>query len=116
MQDRLLADLLRERKLHEDAVDFFIGIQLCDEFEQLCLGGFFGERILIGFEAAFCAVLLLVRYIHAGSGVVADQHDCESGISALCAELFDLCADFRFHICGDFLAVNDLCHCLFLLI
>ena len=56
-------------------------------------------------------VLSLVGDIDAGSGVIADQHNCESGIGALCAELFDLCADFRLHICGDLFAVNDLCHC-----
>src|SRR5215475_1909498 len=59
-------------------------------------------------NADFFAGLLFVSHIEVGAGIVADQHDAESGDDSPPAfERVDFFFDFLLHLFGNGSAVND---------
>ena len=52
-----LVHVLRQRKLHEDAVDRVVGVQLGDEIEDLAFGGVRRKAVVARLDPASCDAL-----------------------------------------------------------
>jgi hypothetical protein len=79
----LRVDLLRHRKLHQDAVDLGIGVERVYQGQKLGLARVRGETMLDAAQARFDGRLALVAHIDLAGGIVADQHDGEAWHDAM---------------------------------
>ena len=72
--DPPLVHLLRQRQLDEDAGDALVGVQVCDEREQVGLGRLGGELVVERLDPYLLAGLLLAADVESGGLVLADEH------------------------------------------
>ena len=93
-QGGVLVQVLRQRQLHQDAVDSGIVIQGVDGGFQLFLGGFRRHIDGAGIHADFRAAVALVADIDFAGRIVADQDDGQAGSKALGFEGRDAGSDF----------------------
>jgi hypothetical protein len=80
-QHFFLIEVLGQRQLDQDAVNVLPAIEGLHQFQQLLLGGFRGDSILLAVNAALGAVLLLSVYVHTGGGVISHQHHSQAGLA-----------------------------------
>ena len=111
LNHELFVQMLRQRGLHENAVDFFIRIQLFDQCEQLFLRRFRGQNVLFGIDTRFRARLFLVVHIDLRGRIVSDEYDGHAGLHAARLERGCILRDLHPHLCRDGLAVNPNRHC-----
>ena len=78
VDQRLLVDMWRQRRLHQDAVHGRIGIETVDQREQLVLGGGRRQVVVERAEADLVAGLALVAHVDRRGGIVPDQHHRQS--------------------------------------
>ena len=71
----LLVDLLRQRQLHEDAVDRWVGVEPVDQRQQIGLAGVGGQAVLEALHPGLDRRLALVADIDLARRILADQHD-----------------------------------------
>ncbi|MCY1225554.1 hypothetical protein D9M72_377520 [compost metagenome] len=116
LDDRLGVQVLRQRQLHEDAVNGGIRIELRNQRGEFFLRGCLRQGVLDRQEAALLGHLALRGNIGVACRIVADDHDgkacANTGIrlERLGRGLHSL--DDR---SGDFLAINHSRHGMFLL-
>src|SRR5207237_3712623 len=91
----LRIDLLRERKLDEDAVNVVIAIQAIDFREQLSLVRRVVEHQLRTAQAELICFLRFVANVELGGGIIADAHRDET---RLIGEAADDRADLLFEV------------------
>ena len=87
----LVVEVLRERKLTKDTVDFFILVKPVHKRVELLLRCFGRESIFYAVKAALLTGALLVPYIYLRSGVVADNNYRKPGSYSLSLECFTFC-------------------------
>src|SRR5574344_1760720 len=73
--DRLFVNMLRQRELHEYAVDAFVGVQPIDQREQFLLRRLLGQSYYVRGEADLLTGGVLVSDIHLRGGVFSDYYD-----------------------------------------
>ena len=101
-------NMLRQRKLHQNAVDGRVVVQLLHEGEQRLLVGFRRQLVLEGFQSGFDGRPALVANIDLARRILADQHDGEAGRQAVFRlQDGDLPADGLAEPGGKGLAVDD---------
>lgn len=79
---RALGYLLRQRKLHEDAVNAVVGVERRDKPQKLCLRRCGREVISAAVYAALEAVALFIAHIYLRCRVVSYQHRRKAGPAA----------------------------------
>lgn len=92
----LLVDVARERKLHDEAVDIGVGVELCDSLQQLLLAHAVLESDERGLESALGASLHFVCHVGFAAAVVTHKNGGEVGL------LFAFGNHFP-HLLGNFL-------------
>ena len=102
--------LLGKRELDQNAVYSVVIVELFNQRQKLCLRGLFGKSILKGLKAHLCARLFLVVHIYSGSRVITYDNNCQSNGNALCFKLLGLSLYSCLYLCGNCLAVNEICH------
>ena len=75
----LFVDVLWRRRLHEDAVDSGVGVEIGDHFEQFFLSCFRGQLDLHRVETEIRAGAGFRAYINSRGRIIADKHDGEAG-------------------------------------
>lgn len=94
-------------KLNQNTVNFVAPIQVIDQFEQfLGFNGVWGS-MFFAVDAQLLATLYLSPDIDLGSGMVAHQHDRQTGLHPGCGHCFDIRRDFRPDLACDFVAVQN---------
>ena len=78
VQHLLAVDLLRQRKLHQDAVHRRIGVELFDQRQHLALRRVLGKLVIERAHAGFDRLLRLVAHVDGARRILADQHDREA--------------------------------------
>ena len=78
-----LANLLGERRLHQNAVQMTGGIQTGQQREQIGLAGGFGQDMRFGNDAQFGADFFLAADIDLGGGVFPYPHKGQPGNDSL---------------------------------
>src|SRR6185312_7069627 len=110
VDQRVLVDVLRQRRLHQDAVDGRIGVELVDQREQFFLRRAARQVVVEGSEADLVAGLALVAHVHRRGGVVAHQHHSEARRGmALRLALGDASANPLQQFLRDAFAVENAC-------
>ena len=79
VQDDLAVDLLGERELDQDPMDFGVRVHLLDQCQQLGLVGAGGQFVLININTRRVAGLLLVFHVEFRRRIVPDQNRCQPG-------------------------------------
>ncbi len=103
-------DLVGQRQLDEDAVDFVAGVEGGDEVEHGFSSDVLGRRDEVAVDAEFGAGLDLVADVNLRGGDVADEHGGEAGADALGGEDADFFGDFLLDCGGNGGAVEDSWH------
>ena len=101
--------MLRERKLHYEAVHVGVVVQLIDFLEEFlfCYIGFVTQECRG--EAAFFACFYLVGNIGFAASVVPYKYGCEvRTLAAIGDDAFDFCRNLLLYGCCYSLAVNKL--------
>ena len=89
-----LVHVLRQRKLHEDAVDRVVGVQLGDEVEDLALGRIRRETVVARLDPGLVRRLVLRADVDVRRGIVADENRREAhGLAIRPHVLGNLCAN-----------------------
>lgn len=70
-------DMFTERKLYEDAADFFVFVEMLDGRNNLVHGACGRECDMVEFNADFLRRLCLHADIDGGIGAFTRLHDCE---------------------------------------
>ena len=78
VEHRLLADLPRQRQLHEYSVYGFVGVEGADPRQNLRFAGAGRQMVVHGVEAERFGGLVLVADIDFAGGIVADQNGRQS--------------------------------------
>ena len=104
---RVGVEAARQRQLHQDAVHRRIRAEARDQLEERGLGGVGGQAVIGGGDADLAGVLGLGLDVHGGGGIVADEHDGETGGDAAPGEGGGAHADLVFDLGRDQLAVED---------
>ena len=78
LDDAASIDVIRQRKLHEDAVDGRIGIELFDQRNQFFFGGLGWQRMLDRIEAALLGPLAFGGDIDLAGRIVPDNDHCDA--------------------------------------
>ena len=73
----VLVDMLRERKLDDQAVYVAVRINIAYYFQQFFFRGLFGKTDNVGSESSVRARLFLVGYVCLAGGIVAYQNGRE---------------------------------------
>ena len=110
MIDRFI-DLFRRRRLHENAVDRRVAIQLLDSREEIVLGRLGGQFEFYRMQPEFAAHLVLRSDIGARSGIVADQNDRESGGNTFDFSVCNFAAQLGIDFFRNRAAVDQLGRC-----
>ena len=71
----LFIEALRQRQLHEDAVNVLIRRKRRDELLRLLLGGLLGKVVAEGTDTRLLARLHLIADVHLRGRIIADEHD-----------------------------------------
>jgi hypothetical protein len=101
---------LRQRQLHEDAVDAVVGGELADEREQLVVRDRRRQAVHLARHADLLRRALLVAHVHGGRRVFAREHDVQRRRTAVrLRETRDLGRDLATDLRGDRLAIQDAC-------
>ena len=79
LEHGLGADLRRQRKLHQDAVDRRVGVEPADLCQQRRLGGVRGQADGADGDAGLVGGAVLGAHIDSAGGIVADQHHGQAG-------------------------------------
>ncbi len=109
LYNRLVIEVLRQRKLYENAVDVLFGVEGLYKVEQLLLGRFGRQSVLLGLEADNLAGFFLVINIHSGGGVVADDYNRQArGDVVIIFQLKRLLSDSLLYLCRYLFAVYNL--------
>ncbi len=82
LNDRIRIQMLRQRQLHENAVDGRIVVQRGHQGSQLFLRRLRRQRVLDGLEAALLGHLALGVHIGVAGRIVADDDDRKPGLHA----------------------------------
>ena len=110
LDDGVLADVVGQWQLHQDAVIAGVIVKAAHYRERIVLRCVGGQHDCLGDHARLDCGALLHAHVHSGCGIVADEHDSESGGDAvLGAHLRDDCPDFCAHFRGYARAVNQGC-------
>ena len=96
-------------QLHKDAVYLGVSVHLLHQRQQIFLSGIYGQSVVVRMKADLFTSPFLGCDIGPGRRVIPDQNHAEPWHHTLGLELSDLLFQFRTHICGDLLAINDLC-------
>ena len=67
----------RQRKLNENAVDGFVGVQRSDQVEKPGLADISGRAVLDGMKPEFARQLELASHINLAGGIFAGEHNRE---------------------------------------
>ena len=109
LDNRLVVEMLRQRKLYENAVDILFGVKRLYKAEQLLLGRSGRQSVLLGLEADNLACLFLVINIHSGGGIVADDYNRQArGNIVIIFQLQSLLSDSLLYLCRYLFAVYNL--------
>src|SRR5690606_34727443 len=101
-------DVVRQRQLHQDAVDLRIAVQLLDEPEQLRLGDARRQVPGKGAHAHLGAGTSLVAYVGVRGGIVAHEQHREPGRAAAPGvALLDALPQLLLQLPGDGFAVDQ---------
>ena len=100
-----LVDVAGQRQLHEEAVHSVVGVQVCEESQELGLGGVRGQTDVPRLDADGLSRPLLEVDVDLGRRVVSDEHGGETDV----AELGDFGGHFAAHLGRQRLAVDDGC-------
>ena len=79
LRARVLVDLLRQRQLHQDAVDRRVAVEPVDQGQKLVGGGFGRGAVQLAGDAGLLAGLLLVANVDLAGRVFAHQHGRQAG-------------------------------------
>ena len=102
-----LINLLRRRRLHENAVDFRIGVQFGDQGKHLLHRRVGGEHPFLRIDAKLGALLHLGIDVDLRCGIVADQHHRQSGRTPLRLQRFHPARGLLVDLPGNLLAVDN---------
>jgi hypothetical protein len=109
LDDDTFVDVVRQRNLHEDAVDRLVRVELADQAQQLRLRRGVGQVVAHRHEPALLAGGALVSDVDLRGRVVADEHDREPGATVtLRGEPVGLDSHLAPDVGCDRLAVDDL--------
>jgi hypothetical protein len=86
-------DLLRQRRLDEDAVDLLVLVELAHQREQVVLGRHGRQPVVDRLDAGRLGCLVLEADVDLGGRIVTDEHCREAHVS----EPGDLLAHFPAH-------------------
>ena len=106
LEHAALADPLRQRQLHEDAVDVRAAVQLSDQREQLALRRLRGQAEVHAADAALLTVARLAAHIDLRGGILTHEHDGKAGRAR---KALHLGADGGLFLRGQRLSVHQLC-------
>ena len=106
-QDFLGINLRRQRKLHQDAVNFVAPVQLQDQVQQLLGRNRVRRGKLFAVDAHFLAAFHFAANIDFRGRVVPDQNDGQSGTHAGRRHVLYLGSNFRPDFGGDLVAVQN---------
>ena len=98
-----LVEVLRQRRLDEDAVDRVVVVQLLDHRDQLLLRDVRRKPPVVGADPDLLRRLVLAADVDVRRGIVADEHGCEADV----AELGDVRRDLGPHLRRERPAVHD---------
>ena len=102
--DRLrLVEMLRQRRLDEDAVDRVVVVQLLDDRDQLLLRDVCREPPVVRADSHPLRRLVLAADVDVRRGIVADEHGREADV----AQPGDVAGDLGLHFRGEGAAVHD---------
>jgi hypothetical protein len=76
----LLVEVRGQGQLHQDAVDFRVGVQFFDQFFQVFLADIRGDGVMVRGHPQFGAGLLLHADVRRRVDAVADQHGRQAGL------------------------------------
>ena len=111
LDHRIGIKIVRQRQLHENAVNFRIRVELGDKGLKLTLRGFGGQCVLHRLEAALLGHTALGRDIDVGGRVIADNdHGQPRSRAGLGLQRIAGGSHLLHHACRDSLAVNHLRH------
>ena len=105
--DGFFIDVFRWGRLDEDAVDCGVGIEIGDDFEEFCLGGFGREFDFDRVETEIGAGAGFGTDVNGGGGIVSNQHNGEAWSDAFCFESSGFVAAFFEDGGGDGFSVDD---------
>src|SRR5688500_15647970 len=100
----VLVDLLGKRKLHEDAGDAIVAVQLLDDLEQLPLRDGRVEVVVDRLDADLATRFLLAANVDGRGGIVADE---DGGEADRRADLLDFACYLRAHLCCQRFSVHQ---------
>ena len=108
VDDGLCVQALRQRQLHQNAMHARIGIELCDQRQQIGLRRVRSELVLERRHARGFGLLRLVAHVDFGGRVIAHQHNREARREVM----FTLHArhfigDARAQVCGNDFSIDD---------
>ena len=83
IDDSLLADMLRKRKLNENTMNGTIGIKLGDKLKKIFLGRFSCKANLARIHPCFRASFLLGRHIADAGGIIPHKDNCKTRLNTL---------------------------------
>ena len=106
-QHLLGVHLGRQRQLHQDAVDLIAPVQVLDQRQELLGGDVVGRRVLLTVDAKLLAAFHLVANVNFRRGMVARQHDRQTGAKSDRCQLLHLFADFALDLRRDSGAVEN---------
>ena len=105
---RMFPNLLRERELHQEAIDARVLVQSPHEPEQRFLRSAGVEAMLEGSHSGLPGLSHLVAHVDLARRVFADQHHRESGSDRVhVMQADDLPAKPVAQVCGEGLAVDE---------
>ena len=107
LDDRALINVLRRRRLHEDAVDRGVVVQGAHDIEELRLRGVVRQRVLHAVHPEFRGGLFLAAHIRVRRRIVADHDNREPRLHAASGERGDRGAGLFVDALCDGFSVNQ---------
>src|SRR5690554_3114851 len=86
VDDELLIEMLRERELHEDAVDRLIRVELGDFRKERLHRGLRGEPVNLALEPILFGRALFISHVDLRGGIVPNEDDMKAGAAAMRGE------------------------------
>ena len=83
LQHGVLVDVVRQWKLHQDAVNAVVVVQPLDRVQDVLLRCRAGQPDRLGHHSGLLGGPLLVANVHRGGGVVSDEHHGKTGHDAM---------------------------------
>ena len=105
-----LIEMTRQRRLHQNAMDLQVGIELRDEFQQISFRSGLGQEVRDRSDGETGAHPLLHAHVNLRSGIIADPNESQARLHTALLQKRNALGGLGVNLFGNGTPVNEIGH------